>query len=101
MRMAADDLTRYESAAELALYREYRDIMVGFTYIVTTERRQYLANQVDVQVRGADTGDIYFDVTMRDAWVWDLHASARFIKQARILTFRDVNVEELHKPDDL
>jgi hypothetical protein len=48
--------------------------------------------------RNAD-GDVYFEVTMRDAWVWDMYRPARFVKNVRVLTFKDVNVEELEKPD--
>ena len=36
---------------------------------------------------------------MRDAWVWDMYRPARFVKTVRVLTFKDVNIEELDKPD--
>jgi len=65
-----------------------------FTYVVETERRFYLANQVDLQVRSAD-GEVYFELRMADAWVWDVYRSARFVKNVRVVTFKDVNVEEL------
>ena len=32
---------------------------------------------------------------MHDAWVWDMYRPARFVKNVRVLTFKDVNVEEL------
>ena len=48
---------------ELALYREYRDVVGLFSYVVETERRFYLANQVDLQVRSA-AGEVYFEVTL-------------------------------------
>ena len=32
---------------------------------------------------------------MHDAWVWDIYRPARFAKQVRVVTFKDVNVEEL------
>jgi hypothetical protein len=38
-------------------------------------------------------------VTMADAWVWDVYRSARFVKNAKVVTFRDVNIEELAKSD--
>ena len=41
--MSAEDLDNYETDAELALYREYRDVIKLFTYVVETERRFYLA----------------------------------------------------------
>lgn len=45
--MSAEDLDNYETDAELALYKEYRDVIKLFTYVVETERRFYLANKVD------------------------------------------------------
>ena len=96
--MSAEDLEKYETEMELQLYREYRDIVRQFSYVVETERRFYLANQVDLQVRPAD-GEVYFEVTMSDAWVWDMYRPARFVKNVRVMTFKDVNVEELEKPD--
>ncbi|MEG2425142.1 DUF2469 family protein, partial [Glutamicibacter sp.] len=47
--MAADDLENYESDMELQLYREYKTVVGLFNYVVETERRFYLANQVDVK----------------------------------------------------
>lgn len=51
--MSAEDLDNYETDAELALYREYRDVIKLFKYVVETERRFYLANKVDFNVRSA------------------------------------------------
>jgi hypothetical protein len=96
--MSAEDLEKYETEMELQLYREYRDIVRQFTYVVETERRFYLTNKVDLQVRTAD-GEVYFEVTMSDAWVWDMYRPARFVKNVKVLTFKDVNVEELSKSD--
>jgi hypothetical protein len=62
------------------------------------ERRFLLANQVDLHVRTSD-GEVYFEVEMQDAWVWDMYRPARFVKNVRVMTFKDVNVEELEKPD--
>ena len=36
---------------------------------------------------------------MRDAWVWDMYRPARFVKTVRVVTFKDVNIEELDKPE--
>ena len=36
---------------------------------------------------------------MQDAWVWDMYRPARFVKNVRVVTFKDVNVEELAKSD--
>jgi hypothetical protein len=96
--MSAEDLENYETEMELQLYREYRDVVGLFSHVVETERRFYLANNVDVQVR-SDGGEVYFEVTMQDAWVWDVYRPARFVKNVRVVTFKDVNVEELAKPD--
>ena len=70
-----------------------------FRYIVETERRFYLANEVDVTPRSGD-GDVYFELELRDAWVWDMYRPARFVPHVRVLTFRDVNVEELPGGDE-
>jgi len=97
--VSSEDLENYETEAELALYREYRDVVGLFQYVVETERRFYLANKVDLQVK-ASGGDIYFDVTMTDAWVWDVYRSARLVKNVRVVTFKDVNIEELAHDED-
>jgi hypothetical protein len=96
--VSAEDLENYETDQELALYREYRDVVNLFSYVVETERRFYLANHVDLQVRSAG-GDVYFELSLSDAWVWDVYRSARFVKNVRVVTFKDVNVEELAKAD--
>lgn len=96
--MSAEDLEKYETDMELALYREYRDVVGLFSHVVETERRFYLANEVDVQVRRSE-GETWFEVTMTDAWVWDVYRPARFVKKARVITFKDVNIEELPKSD--
>ena len=92
--MSAEDLEKYENEMELSLYREYRDVVGLFQFVVETERRFYLTNNVDLQVR-SDAGEVYFEVTMSDAWVWDMYRPARFVKNVKVVTFKDVNVEEL------
>jgi hypothetical protein len=96
--MSVEDLDKYEADMELALYREYRDVVAIFKYVVETDRRFYLCNAVDVKVR-SETGDAYFEVTLTDAWVWDIYRPARFAKNVKVLTFKDVNVEELQDSD--
>jgi hypothetical protein len=93
-----EDLERYETEVELKLYKEYHDVLPMFEFVVETERRFYLANKVDVEVKGSE-GSTYFEVTMSDAWVWDMFRPARFVASVRVLTRRDVNVEEL-RPDE-
>ena len=51
-----------------------------------------------LEVRSAG-GEVFFELTLADAWVWDVYRSARFVKQVRVVTFKDVNVEELDKPE--
>ena len=92
--MSAEDLENYETEMELSLYREYRDIVGQFTYVVETERRFYLANEVELQRRDTEH-DFYFELQMHDVWVWDVYRADRFVKSVRVLTFKDVNVEEL------
>jgi Protein of unknown function (DUF2469) len=96
--MSAEDLENYETEMELQLYREYRDVVSLFSYVVETERRFYLANSVNLEARAAD-GEVYFEVTLTDAWVWDVYRPARFVKSVRVVTFKDVNVEELAKSE--
>lgn len=97
--MGSEELENYETDLEFKLFKEYKDVVQLFTYVIESERRFYLANEVDVQVRSAD-GEVYFDVRLSDAWVWDVYRSSRFVKNVRILTFKDVNVEELAKSTD-
>lgn len=97
--MSAEDLERYEADMELQLYREYRDVLPMFHYVVETERRFYLANTVDLQARNEDN-DVYFELTLQDAWVWDMYRPARFVNKVRVLTFKDVNVEELSRKEE-
>ena len=92
--MSAEDLERYETEIELALFQEYRAVLPMFRYVVETERRFYLANDVEMEAR-ADGARTYFEVNLGDAWVWDMYRPARFVSHVRVVTFKDVNVEEL------
>jgi uncharacterized protein DUF2469 len=93
--MSDDDIERFEEERELELYREYRDVLPMFQFAVETERRFYLANQVDVRHHP----DGWIEVEMADAWVWDMFRPARFVSNVRVMTRRDVNVEELRRDD--
>ena len=88
----------YDRELELALYKEYRDVVSQFTYVIETERRFYLANEVSV-VRRDTEHDFYFELTMNDVWVWDIYRADRFVTSVRVLTFKDVNIEELPKSE--
>ncbi|PWN01756.1 DUF2469 domain-containing protein [Nocardioides silvaticus] len=96
--MSAEELEKYETEQELTLYREYRDVVKIFKYVVETDRRFYLCNSVDVKAR-SESGEVFFEVTISDAWVWDMYRPARFAKNVKVLTFKDVNVEELATSD--
>ena len=52
--MADEDLERYETDVELRIYKEYRDVLPMFKYVVETERRFYLANGVELHTRRAN-----------------------------------------------
>jgi hypothetical protein len=92
--VSAEDLERYETEIELALYKEYRDVLPMFAYVVETERRFYLANTVRMEVR-TQSGQVYLELELQDAWVWDMYRPARFVTNVRVVTFKDVNIEEL------
>ena len=96
--MEPEDFDDYDREAELALYREYRDIVSQFRYVVETERRFYLANDVTREVRERGN-DFYFELTLNDVWVWDIYRSDRFVSSVTVQTFKDVNVEELGNKD--
>jgi hypothetical protein len=38
-------------------------------------------------------------VELSDAWVWDMYRKSRFVPKVKVLTFKDVNVEELPPAD--
>ncbi len=92
--MGNEDLEHYEAELELQLYKEYKDVCPLFSYVVETERRFYLANDVRQQVHDGE-GRTYVALELRDAWVWDMYRASRFVPSVRIVTFKDVNVEQL------
>jgi hypothetical protein len=91
---AEEDLDQFEAEIELALYQEYRAVVPMFRYVVETERRFYLANEVKVTPHEGE-GDTHFEVELSDAWVWDMYRPTRFVSNVRVVTFKDVNVESL------
>jgi hypothetical protein len=98
VRMSTEDLERYEAEIELQLYKEFRDVCTMFAYVVETERRFYLANHVERTVRESD-GRLYVELQLTDAWVWDMYRQSRFVPSVRIVTFKDVNIEELPRKE--
>jgi hypothetical protein len=92
--LSSDDLENFEAERELQLAQEYQDVAGMFRFAVETERRFYLANVVDVSVSG-DANRPVITVELTDAWVWDMYRRTRFVPKVKVLTFKDVNVEEL------
>ena len=94
----SDTVEDFEADREYKLAQEYQDVVGMFKYAVETERRFYLANEVKVNVTG-DSARPLIEVEMTDAWVWDMYRKTRFIPTVRVLSFKDVNVEELPSTD--
>jgi len=92
--MSDEDLERYEATIELQLVQEYKAVIGLFSHIVETERRFYLANEVEVTVH-SETSPPLIELSLTDAWVWDMYRPARFVPAVRVMTFRDVNIERL------
>ena len=95
--MSEEDLDDYEAALELALVYEYKAVVGMFDFAVETDRRFYLANHVTAEVKS--TTPVMVELTLTDAWVWDMYRAQRFVPSVRVLTFRDVNIEKLPKED--
>ncbi|HAM23938.1 MAG TPA: DUF2469 domain-containing protein [Actinobacteria bacterium] len=93
--MSSGDLEDFEAESELALYREYRDVYPMFRFAVETDQRFYLCNSVEVEQKSTATGQVYFEIQVEDAWIWDSRRTARFLRSARVTTFKDLSVEEL------
>jgi len=94
-----DDLENFEAERELQLAQEYQDVVSMFRYAVETDRRFYLANNVDVKVLSEGPRPIV-EVNLSDAWVWDMYRKSRFVPKVRVLSSKDLNIEEL-PPKDL
>lgn len=97
--MSSEDLERFETDMELALYREYRDVLPMFRYVIETDRRFYLCNEYEMERHNSDAGT-WFELVLKDVWVWDVFRPARFVTEVRVHTFRDVNIEELPERTD-
>jgi hypothetical protein len=96
--VSTEDLENFEADRELQLAQEYQDVAAMFKFAVETERRFYLANSVDVQVL-ADGPRPMVEIRLTDAWVWDMYRKSRFVPSVRVVTFKDVNVEELPREE--
>ncbi|MDR0950498.1 MAG: DUF2469 domain-containing protein [Candidatus Ancillula sp.] len=97
------ELEQFQAHSELDIYRDYREVIDDYKYVVETERRLYLANEVNISAQNTISdstslggGNVFFEVTLEDAWVWDMYRKGRKIKEAHIVTFKDVNIEEVN-----
>lgn len=97
--MNTDDLENFEAERELQLAQEYQAVVGMFKYAVETDRRFYLANNVDVKVMSEGPRPL-MEVVLSDAWVWDMYRTSRFVPRVRVLSFKDLNIDEL-PPIDL
>lgn len=98
--MSAEDLEKFESEVELALYQEYRAVLAMFKFVVETDRRFYLANEVHVSPV-SEGGHTHLEINLKDAWVWDMYRPVRFVESVRVISFKDVNVEELPRKEPI
>jgi len=96
--VSTEDLEDYEADVELQLYREYKDVAPMFRFVVETERRFYLTNSVSQTLR-TEGGRTWVELQLNDAWVWDMYRTNRFVTSVRVVTFKDVNVEELPREE--
>ena len=92
--MSDEDIEQYEDDMELRMWREYRDVLPMFRHAVETERRFYLANRVEL-TKHDGSGGTWFEVELQDAWVWDTYRPNRFVSRVRVVTTRDVNIEDI------
>src|ERR1043165_4558738 len=93
--MADGDIERFEEEREMELYREYRDVLPMFAYVIETERRFYLANKVEM----LPVDDGWVQALLPDAGVGDMSRPARCVSSVQVRPRRDVNVEELRRDD--
>ena len=60
--------------------------------------RFYLGNAADMTVVNEES-DVDDEVAMGDALVWEMSGPARLVESAKVLTFRDVSIEEITHSD--
>jgi hypothetical protein len=94
--MSSEDLERYEAELELALLKEYRDVIGMFRFVVDTDRRSYLANEV---IPHPSDGVGVAEYELVDAWVWDMYRPSRFLARVRVRSYRNLTIEELPERD--
>ena len=95
-RMSAEDLEKYETEMELSCTASTRTSSA--VHVCGRDRTPFLPRQlVELAPRNTD-GEVYFELRMSDAWVWDMYRPARFVKGPGDHV-QDVNIEELEKPE--
>jgi len=94
--MSSEEVERYEAEIELALFKEYRDVIPMFRYVVETDRRFYLANKIE---RVSEPGSDFIEYKLSDAWVWDMYRQSRFLARVTVSTSQVITVEELPEKD--
>lgn len=94
--MSSEEVERYEAEIELALFKEYRDVIPMFRYVVETDRRFYLANKIE---RLSGPGANFIEYELTDAWVWDMYRQTRFLAKVTVSTTQVISVEELPEKD--
>ena len=89
-----DELDMREAQLRIKLYDEYRDAARVFNFYVETELRAYLANEVVVEPR-TGTGGAYFEVTLKDVWIYEAERLNRFVPEVMVYSVNDVHVQKL------
>ena len=89
-----DELDMREAQLRIKLYDEYRDAARVFNYYVETELRAYLANEVVVEPRNG-AGGTYFEVTLKDVWIYEAERLNRFVPEVMVYSVNDVHVQKL------
>ena len=67
-----------ESEVEPKIYKEDHDVLPMFRYVVETSAGS-TCQPCDPRWHGEANGSVFFEVEMKDAWVWDMFRPARFL----------------------
>ena len=82
-------------------------VLIGSSFISGIGAPEQIDTSVaiaDIQANKVDTATIVdrdqvLELTLTDVWVWDVYRADRFVKSVKILTFKDINVEETGKKE--
>ena len=96
--MSAEDLEKYETEMELSLYREYKDIVGQFSYVVETGAALLSGQQRRVGAAKHRRRGVLRTAPGRRVGVG--HVPSGALRQAGPGDhLRDVNIEEVDKPE--